>query len=146
LALAALIIAPYGQASNIDTYMFLTVGRGMLHGVAPYAGTWEDKPPAIYLLSALAEAIRPSDAVALLQAVSVGAIAATALLLARIIDWYSGRRWIAGVGALLASAWLATPKLSVGGGLTELLLCLAWLYQSPCSFDINALRVDKPWS
>lgn len=38
---------------NVDTPLYWTVGRGILHGYVPYRDLYETKPPGIFLLSAL---------------------------------------------------------------------------------------------
>lgn len=40
-------------AYNYDTQLYLTVGRGILNGLKPYVEMYENKPPLIFLLSAL---------------------------------------------------------------------------------------------
>ena len=42
-------LGPY----NVDTPLYWTVGRGMVHGLVPYRDLYETKPPGIFLLSAL---------------------------------------------------------------------------------------------
>lgn len=39
--------------STMDTQLFMTVGRGISEGLTPYADMYENKPPAIFWLSAL---------------------------------------------------------------------------------------------
>lgn len=38
---------------NWDSMVYLTIGRGILNGMLPYTGLYEQKPPGIFLISAL---------------------------------------------------------------------------------------------
>ena len=101
----------------------------LLHGVPPYLGAWDHKPPGIYLASAAVQAVLgwlgPWTADWLLSlAASVGIGVAVATVLARlgVTGW---PRTLAAVGAtILASHYL----LALGGGLTEppSTLLVAW--------------------
>ncbi len=51
--LANLIAFHYGR----DQGIYALVARRMLHGVAPYQGTWDFKPPGIFFVFALAETL-----------------------------------------------------------------------------------------
>jgi len=70
LLVAALIAFGYGAALlsirvwyetlgpyNVDTSLYWTVGRWMLHGLVPYRDLYETKPPGIFMLSALSYAL-----------------------------------------------------------------------------------------
>lgn len=70
LLVAALLAFAYGTALvgvriwyetlgpyNVDTTLYWTVGRGMLHGLVPYRDLYETKPPGIFMLSALSYAL-----------------------------------------------------------------------------------------
>lgn len=41
------------EIANFDTGLYYTVGKGITHGIEPYSGLYENKPPMIFLLSAL---------------------------------------------------------------------------------------------
>jgi len=126
LALAGVTIAafvllrPYAILLGGDASIFLTVGRGWLHGQVPYLDAWDHKPPLIYFWSALANLVAPRDPVLILEIFSAFAIAITALVLGHLTACLSGRRLVgagAGIFTLLACA---NPYLSTGGGVTEL--------------------------
>ena len=70
----------------MDSSAFLVVGRGWLAGVAPYSGLWDDKPPAVYILAAIAGLIdRHGDGVQAFRALSIGSVVVSALTLDRIV-------------------------------------------------------------
>jgi hypothetical protein len=121
ILVAAAMLAPgLVIGPSIDAAVFSDVGARVLHGVTPYVGVWDHKPPGIYLATAGAQAILgwlgqwDADWVLSLGA-SVGVGAATASVLARLglTGW---PRWLAAIGTtMLASHYL----LALGGGLTE---------------------------
>ncbi|MCQ2061627.1 MAG: hypothetical protein MJY47_08580 [Fibrobacter sp.] len=41
------------EVANWDTGLYYTVGKGITHGISPYSGLYENKPPVIFFLSAL---------------------------------------------------------------------------------------------
>ena len=41
------------EIANWDTGMYYTIGKGLAHGITPYSGLYENKPPMIFLLSAI---------------------------------------------------------------------------------------------
>ena len=115
LLLPGLIVGP-----SIDAAVFTDIGGRMLHGVTPYVGVWDHKPPGIYLATVVARAalgwLGPWTAGWLLSlAASVGIGAATAGVLCRL-DVTGWARSLAAIAAtILASHYL----LALGGGLTE---------------------------
>jgi hypothetical protein len=130
ILVAAAMLAPgLVVGPSLDAAVFSEVGGRLLHGVAPYLGAWDHKPPGIYLVTAAAQAVLgwlgPWTAEWLLSlAVSVGIGAAVASALARlgVTGW---PRSLAAIGAtIFASHYL----LALGGGLTEpaATLLVAW--------------------
>jgi hypothetical protein len=117
---ATIVLSLYGHALNVDASAFLTVGRGWIGGTPPYSGLWDHKPPAIYILAAIASLIdRHGDGVLAFRALSVASVVITALAVDRIVRHLTGRLYAGVAGALLTTALLACPQLSLGGGLTE---------------------------
>lgn len=41
------------EIANWDTGMYYAIGKGLAHGIQPYAGLYENKPPMIFLMSAI---------------------------------------------------------------------------------------------
>ncbi|MBA3688820.1 MAG: hypothetical protein H0W81_08335 [Chloroflexi bacterium] len=130
LLLAAAMLAPgLVVGPSLDAAVFSHIGGRLLEGVAPYVGTWDHKPPGIYLASAAAHAVLgwlgpfPANWVlSLASSTGIGAAVATVLLRLEVGGW---PRSLAAVGAtILASHYL----LALGGGLTEPLatLLVAW--------------------
>ena len=127
---AGAMLAPgLAVGPSLDAAVFSDVGGHLLHGVVPYVGTWDHKPPGIYLVDAGAQAtlgwLGPWTAEwALSLAVTVGVGMAVASALARlgVTGW---PRPFAAIGAtIFASHYL----LALGGGLTEppAALLVAW--------------------
>lgn len=42
---------------NVDSPLYMAVGRGVLNGIPPYAGLYENKPPGIFLVAAASLAL-----------------------------------------------------------------------------------------
>ena len=121
LLLAAAMLAPgLVVGPSLDAAVFADVGGRMLHGVTPYLGAWDHKPPGIYLAAAAAQAILgwlgPWTAdwvLSLVATVAIGVAVATALARIGIATW---PRTLAALGStILASHYL----VALGGGLTE---------------------------
>lgn len=128
--LAAVMLAPgLTVGPSLDAAVFTDVGGRLLHGVAPYVGAWDHKPPGIYLVAAAAQAtlgwLGPWTAEWLLSlavTVGIGRAVASALSPMGVTGW---PRWLAAIGAtIFASHYL----LALGGGLTEppATLLVAW--------------------
>jgi len=128
--LAAAMLAPgLVVGPSLDAAVFNHLGAQLLHGVPPYLGAWDHKPPGIYLASAGVQAVLgwlgSWTADWLLSAVATagsGIAVATALARLGVTGW---PRAAAAAGAtILASHYL----LALGGGLTEPLatLLLGW--------------------
>ncbi len=105
---------------SLDAAVFSHAGGRLLEGVAPYVGTWDHKPPGMYLASAAVQGalgwLGPWTAEWLLSLVATVTLgAAVAAVLARL-GASAWPRALAAVGAtILASHYL----LALGGGLTE---------------------------
>lgn len=114
---------------SLDAAVFSDVGGRLLHGVVPYLGAWDHKPPGIYLVDAGAQAtlgwLGPWTAEWLLSlavAVGIGMAVSSALVGLGVTGW---PRSLAAIGAtIFASHYL----LALGGGLTEppATLLVAW--------------------
>ncbi|MGB8869080.1 MAG: hypothetical protein WCC96_07540, partial [Rhodomicrobium sp.] len=57
IALAILIRAPFNLNAGVDEAFYLVVARQWLEGVPPYAGSFDVKPPLLFLLMAGSEAL-----------------------------------------------------------------------------------------
>ena len=119
--LAAAMLAPgLVVGPSLDAAVFTDVGGRMLHGVTPYLGAWDHKPPGIYLAAAMAQGILgwlgPWTAdwlLSLLATVGIGVAVALALARVGVAAW---PRTLASLGAtIMASHYL----VALGGGLTE---------------------------
>lgn len=119
--LAAAMLAPgLIIGPSLDAAVFSHIGGRLLDGVAPYAGTWDHKPPGIYLASGGIQAVLgwlgPWTAGWLLSvATSVGIGLAVANVLARLEVTGWPRILAACAATTLASQYL----MALGGGLTE---------------------------
>jgi hypothetical protein len=132
ILLAAAMLAPgLIVGPSLDAAVFSHIGRLILDGVAPYAGSWDHKPPGIYLASAGVQAVLSwlgawTAGWLLSVATSVGIGLAVATVLERL-DVTGRPRALAACGAtIFASQYF----MALGGGLTEPLATLlaAWAF------------------
>ncbi len=120
LVAAALLLPGLIVGPSIDAAVFTDIGGRMLHGVTPYVGVWDHKPPGIYIATVVARAalgwLGPWTAGWLLSLVaSVGIGAATAGVLRRL----GVTGWARSLPAIAATILASHYMLAVGGGLTE---------------------------
>lgn len=121
LATATVVLGLYGLALNVDASAFLVIGRAWVAGTPPYSGLWDHKPPGIYILAAIANLIdRHGDGVVALRVLSIGSIVGTALAIDGVVRHLTGRVGAGIASAILITVLVASPLLSLGGGLTEL--------------------------
>jgi hypothetical protein len=119
--LAGALLAPgllLGPA--LDAAVFSQVGGRLLEGVVPYVGSWDHKPPGIYLADAGAQALLGWSGqwtadwlVTLAATAGIGLGVAAALGSLGVDGW---PRRLAAAGAV---AFGAQYLLALGGGLTE---------------------------
>lgn len=112
----------YPMNDWVDVNCFFTVGRGILHGLAPYRDLYEQKGPLIYFVFALAALISENSflGVYLLEGLC---FACFLYLGGRIAETLSGEKpafWPA--AALLALAVPLTPAFSHGSSAEEFFL------------------------
>lgn len=93
-----------------DESIYLLVARGLLHGSAPYTAIWDNKPPGLYVLFALAQVLFGQTVLAI-RLLAVAAVTATSFLL-----WLYGRIVLGGwaIGAL-AALFYAIFSMQNGG-------------------------------
>lgn len=120
LLTAALLAPGLVVGPSLDAAVFSHVGERLLHGVPPYLGAWDHKPPGIYLASAAVHAtlgwLGPWIADWLLSVVATAGVGvAVARLLARI----GVTGWARGLAAVGAVVFAGQYLLALGGGLTE---------------------------
>ena len=113
LMLPGLVIGP-----SLDAGVFALVGARLRSGAFPYVGTWDHKPPGIYLADAAAGAIFPGHPWLAAWLVTVVALGATGVVLAASLHRL-GYTWEAPVVAIAAVGGMAQFIVSLGGGLTE---------------------------
>src|SRR5439155_11230324 len=110
-----LVVGPY-----LKTAVFSHIGGRMLDGVAPYVGTWDHKPPGIYLASAAVQGalgwLGPWTADWLL---SLAASAAIGAAVAAVLPRIGVRGWPRSLAAIAARILASHYPLALGGGLTE---------------------------
>ena len=121
LLIAAALLAPgLVIGPGLDAAVFSHVGGRLLDGVTPYVGSWDHKPPGIYLADAGAQAIlgwlgawTADWLVTLAATAGIGMAVAVALARLGVAGW---PRWLAAGGAV---AFAAQYLVALGGGLTE---------------------------
>jgi hypothetical protein len=118
-AIAVVALLPGLLAQAWDSATYTLVGERLLAGDIPYVDIWDQKPPGIYVLNALASAATgPLRPAVVSWGISVLIIALTGIVLAgtlRTLGW----RWQAVVVAGLGVVELASFPFALGGGLTE---------------------------
>ena len=126
ILLAAALLAPgLIVGPSLDAAVFSHIGGGILDGVAPYAGSWDHKPPGIYLASAGIQAalgwLGPWTADWLL---SVAASVGIGLAVARVLERLEVTGWPRALAACGATILASQYLMALGGGLTEPLATL----------------------
>lgn len=127
--IAALFLAVCSKSSPlypmndwVDTHCFFTVGKGILHGIVPYAQLYEQKGPVLYFLYAIAALIsdRSFFGVYLLEVVTFGLFLYYSGKIAQI---YLGKSLMCYIIVPVLSAVVAVSQaFSHGGGAEELCL------------------------
>lgn len=106
---------------SLDASIFLVVAQRLLAGDVPYLQVWDHKPPGVYVTDALAQlSFFWADDWTAVWLASVLAAAASGVLLAVLCL----PRWgwpVAATLGLLATAFLGTYVVSLGGGMSETL-------------------------
>ncbi len=143
-ALAAICVAaisiraPFISNVGVDEAYYLVIGRQWLHGVPLYAGTYDVKPPLLFLLMAGAEALFGPTLLAA-KALTTASVAITAFGL-----YLLGRR-IAGELAGGAAALLYIfSTLNLGGTLSPAELIMAPFTTFGMLMGLAALSNDGP--
>ena len=107
--LIVLIRLPFNLNTGADEAFYLIAGRQWLHGMPPYAGAFDVKPPLLFLLMAGAEALfGPS----LLAAKALANIAA---VLTGWALYLFGLRYLGSLAGVLAAIFYTFSALSLGG-------------------------------
>ena len=119
VVLAVLIRAPFSGNAGSDEAYYLVIGRQWLHGLPPYAGSYDVKPPLLFLLMAAAEAVfGPSLWAAKALTAACVAITASGLYLL-------GRRFSGELSGLAAAALYILASLTLGGTFSPAELLMA---------------------
>jgi len=114
-----LVRAPFNSNSGVDEAFYLVVGRQWLHGMPPYAGTFDVKPPLLFLLMAAAEALFGFTLWAA-KALTTAAVATAACGL-----YLFGRRFTGEIAGSAAAALYIVSALTLGGTLSPAELIMA---------------------
>jgi hypothetical protein len=118
--LAAAVYATQPRPLYLDANVFILIGHGLFTGHTPYAGIFDDKPPAIYLIGGLAWLLDPADPSVPTQALSAAAIACTATACGWLTAALTDRIRLGVAVALVVAAASSIPSINAGGGSTEL--------------------------
>jgi hypothetical protein len=92
--LALITAAPqflnYGSTPSVDAATFMLIGAGWAKGLVPFLNLWDDKPPLIYGLNALAA--QTPDPWRCVQMMSILAAGLTALMCGWLVRQAGGDR------------------------------------------------------
>jgi len=117
---------PWGR----DQSIYGVIADGIVHGRAPYRDLWDFKPPGIFFVYALAQALfgRSMTSIRILEAMGLGAMVLGLVALSRKFHGNTLAGWLAGAIAVLAHLmldfWHTAQPESFGGILTVMALCL----------------------
>lgn len=119
ILLAILIRAPFNFNAGVDEAFYLVVGRQWLEGVPPYAGSFDVKPPLLFLLMAASEAVfGPTLWAAKALTTAAAAIAACGLYL-------FGLRFLGPLAGAAAAIFYLLSTLTLGGTFSPAELVMA---------------------
>lgn len=117
--LAALLRAPFNFNASVDEAFYLVVGRQWLNGVPPYAGTFDVKPPLLFLLMAASETVfGPTLWAAKVLTTAAVAIAAYGLFL-------FGRKFLGTLTGAAAAFFYILSTVTLGGTFSPAELIMA---------------------
>ncbi len=119
IGLAIAIRAPFNANVGVDEAFYLVVGRQWLHGQPPYAGTFDVKPPLLFLLMAASEALFGAT----LQAAKALSTAAAALTACGL--YLFGRRFLGELSGAAACLLYLISALNLGGTFSPAELIMA---------------------
>lgn len=117
--LAIAIRAPFNFNAGVSEAFYLVVGRQWLHGLPPYAGSFDVKPPLLFLLMAGSEAVfGPSLLAAKALATAAAGITACGLYL-------YGRQYLGALSGATAAILYLVSTLALGGTFSPAELLMA---------------------
>jgi hypothetical protein len=108
----------------VDVHCFLTLGKGMLHGLVPYVDLYEQKGPVLYFIYAIVALFSNKSMLGqyLLEVVTFGLFLYFSAKLAEI---YLGRsKFIYPIIAVLAAVVATTRSFQHGGSVEQMCLFL----------------------
>jgi len=130
---AMLLRAPFSFSAGIDEAFYLVVGRQWLNGLPPYAGSFDVKPPLLFLLMAGSEAVFGASLWAA-KALATGAAAITACGL-----YLLGRRYFGTLAGAAAAIFYVVSTLPLGGAFAVAELLMAPFTTFGMVFGLAAL-------
>ncbi len=119
LVLAVAARAPFNSNVGVDEAYYLVIGRQWLHGLPPYAGAYDVKPPLLFLLMAAAEALFGPTLLAA-KALTTASVAITASGL-----YLLGRRFMGELAGGAAALLYIFSSLNLGGTFSPAELIMA---------------------
>ena len=124
----------------VDVQCFLTVGKGILHGIVPYQELYEQKGPVLYFFFALAALLDQHSFVGvfLLETAAVGAFLYYSLQILRL--YLSSSTWLYATLPVLAVMVGTSPAYAHGGSVETLSL---WILAYGIYAVLRALREDR---
>lgn len=127
----------------VDVNIYFTIGKGMFHGLVPYAQLYDQKGPTAYLLYGLSSLVSGNSyfGVYLLETVS---FAFFLFAVQRILSLYVEKNTLLAL-PLFAAAILGSLSFSHGGSLEEVLMPLfAWSLYDTLKYFKNEYPAPVP--
>ena len=118
-ACAVLVRLPFLSDAGSDECFYLVVARQWLEGMPPYANAFDVKPPLLFALLALAEAIFGPTLLAA-KALIMATVSATACAL-----YLFGRRFLGELSGVAAALFYIVASLTLGGTFSPAELIMA---------------------
>lgn len=130
----------YPMNDWVDVQCFLTMGKGILHGIVPYQELYEQKGPVLYFLFALAALIDQHSfiGVYLLETAAVAAFLYYSLQILRL--YLNSSLWLYAALPVLMAALCTCPAYAHGGSVESLSL---WLLAYGIYTVLLALRQQR---
>jgi len=127
----------WSEKPGVDSGIFATTGLHLLHGKTLYVEIWDNKPPLVYLMNAMAMGIGGENYTSIRQMERIFSIAG-ALTIILLMGRMFGSVIAAAFGLIVYTTLLYAPLIFESGNLTEEYCAPLWLMAS--LFALESVR------